>query len=581
MKYNPPIDGLRAIAVLAVVAYHAGLPVPGGFVGVDIFFVISGYLITRLLHDELQRTGRISFVDFYARRARRILPAIVAVVAATLVASIALLPQADVAATGKAAAAAFVFAANIFFAYAPAGYFDADPQQNPLLHLWSLGVEEQFYLAWPIVLLLARKRPAVALATIAIMSFALSEWLLWSGQAQSAFYQMPARAWELAAGGLIAFSKFRLPRWAVWIGLATTAVALILPYDHFPGTGALPAVLGAGLLIMAFHGGRGCRALELRPMVWTGLRSYSLYLWHWPVMTLGQDLPIWAQVLASLALAALSYKFVETPFRRQWVFSARRSVACAALIVAAGAASAFSVEPLGLGTAPRPPAGVPSVYKMGCDDWHESAIVEPCKFGPDDAPHKAVIIGDSVAMQWFPAVYKIFDRPGWQLIALTKAACPMVDASYFYDRLGRIYDECDQWRPKALAYASSLRPDVVMVGSANSYDFTAEQWTTGTHHVLQTLSTGANQVRLLRSTPLMMPGDTRAFEQVAAWERQATTGLGNVSVVDMNDVVCPFRHCSMSSAAGPIFRDKRHIDWDYSATLAPQLQKRLQLSSLR
>lgn len=580
MKYNPPIDGLRAIAVLAVVAYHAGLPVPGGFVGVDIFFVISGYLITRLLHDELQRTGRISFVDFYARRARRILPAIVAVVTATLVASIALLPQADVAATGKAAAAAFVFAANVFFAYAPAGYFDADPQQNPLLHLWSLGVEEQFYLVWPIVLLLARKRPVVTLATIAIASFALSEWLLWSGQAQAAFYQMPARAWELAAGGLIAFSKFRLQRTAVWIGLAAIAAGLILPHNHFPGAGAWPAVLGSGLLIMAFHGGRGCRALELRPMVWIGLRSYSLYLWHWPVMTLGQGFPVWVQLFASFALAELSYRIVETPFRRRWVISAKRSMACATLIVAAGAVSAFSVEPLGLGIAPRPPASVPSLYRMGCDDWHESTIVEPCKFGPDDAPHKAVIIGDSVAMQWFPAVYKIFNRPGWQLVALTKAACPMVDASYFYDRLGRHYDECDQWRPAALAHALSLRPDVVMVGSANSYDFTAAQWTTGTRHVLQTLSNGATQVRLLRSTPLLVSGDTHAFDQVAAWERQAAAGLGNVGIVDMNDVVCPLRQCNISSAAGPIFRDKRHLDRDYAATIAPQLEERLQLSVL-
>lgn len=581
MKYNPPIDGLRAIAVLAVVAYHAGLPVPGGFVGVDIFFVISGYLITRLLHDELQRTGYISFVDFYARRARRILPAIVAVVAATLIASIVLLPQADVAATGKAAAAAFVFAANIFFAYAPAGYFDANPQQNPLLHLWSLGVEEQFYLVWPIVLLLARKRPAVALATIAIVSFALSEWLLWHGQAQSAFYQMPARAWELAAGGLITFSKFRLPRWAIWIGLATIVVALILPHDHFPGTGALTAVLGSALLIMAFHGGRGCRALELRPMVWIGLRSYSLYLWHWPVMTLGQGLPVWAQLLASFAMAALSYKFVETPFRRRWVLSAERSVTTAALIVAAGAASAFSVQPLGLGKDGYPHVGAPSIYRMGCDSWYKNAVVKPCKFGPDDARYKAVIIGDSVVMQWFPAVRHIFNRHDWQLIALTKSSCPMVNASFIYERIGGVYSVCDEWRPQAVALAKNLRPDLVIVGSANNYDFSADQWKTGTRDVLEALSADGAKVRLIRSTPVVGPAGTNAYADVAAFEREAAIGLDNVAVVDMNDIVCPTGVCSRFSRSGPIFRDQRHLSWAYAATLAPQLEERLLLSAIQ
>src|SRR5690606_37982967 len=139
------------------------------------------------------------------------------------------------------------------------------------------------------------------------------------------------------------------------------------------------------------------------------------------------------------------------------------------LVVAAGAASAFTVQPLQLGAAPIPPADVPSIYKMKCDDWYESAEVRPCKFGPDDAPRKAVLIGESVVMQWYSEVYKIFDRPGWQLIVLTKSSCPMVDASYYFERIQRIFHECDEWRREALTAISAWRPDVVLVGSANNY----------------------------------------------------------------------------------------------------------------
>lgn len=579
MPYNAPIDGLRAIAVLAVVAYHIGLPVPAGFVGVDIFFVISGYLITRLLHDELQRTGRIDLVEFYARRARRILPAITVVMITTVLASILLLPRADVAATGKAAAAAFLFAANIFFANAPAGYFDT-AQDNPLLHLWSLGVEEQFYLLWPLALLLARKKPVAILAMIALASFLLCEWMLSSGHDQHAFYQTPARAWELATGGLIAFSRFRPPRWIAWIGLSVIAVALILPYGRFPGSGALPAVIGASMLIASFHGGQSWSILETRPMLWVGVRSYSLYLWHWPVVVLGRDMSWYLQLTLALVLAALSFRCVETPFRRRWVLPPRPSLSVAMLLVALGAAGAYSVHPLQFGAAPFPPANVPSPYRMQCDDWHRSAEVKPCRFGPDDAPRKAVIIGDSVTMQWFPAAYEVFDGSDWQLVVLTKAACPMVDASYFYERIGRIYTECDEWRRRSLAWVADFKPDVLIMGSANNYRFSPDEWREGTRRTIATLANHTRDIRLLRSTPLLVPGGSESFEDVATWEREAVAGLANVQIVDMNGVVCP-RGCARSSAAGRLFRDDRHIDWDYAATLADEFREKLRIPGLQ
>ncbi|MGH8075615.1 MAG: acyltransferase family protein [Lysobacter sp.] len=580
LAYSPALDGLRAIAVLAVVAYHAGAPVYAGFVGVDIFFVISGYLITRLLHNELQVTGRISFLDFYARRARRILPALVAVIVITLAASIVLLLRNGVAETGKAAAAAFVFAANVFFANAPAGYFDAAPQDNPLLHLWSLGVEEQFYLVWPVVLVLARKQPVPILAAIAASSFLTCEWMLWTGHEQAAFYQAPPRAWELAVGGLIALGRIQLPRWAAPAGLALVLASCMATSRHFPGAGALPAVLGASLLVAAIHGGHRCAPLESRPIVWIGLISYSLYLWHWPIIVLGQALPAAAQIAMAFALAALSYYFVERPFRKRWVVSPRRSVATAALVVAAGAASAITLQPLNLGIQPIPAANVPDIYKMGCDDYFTSAELKPCKFGRDDAPNKAVVVGDSVSLQWFPALYRMFDRPGWQLIAITKSACPMMDISFYDKRLHRVYTECEEWRADALSMIDGLHPNVVIVGNANHYDFGREQWTSGAHAIFSRLSGSADAVRVIRSTPLLIPGGQNDFTSVATWELEAAAGLPNVGVVDMNNDVCPSVECERSTTAGPIFRDNRHIDWNYAATLAKPLQAKLAIPGL-
>ena len=578
--YKPEIDGLRAIAVLAVVGYHAGFGPPAGFIGVDIFFVISGYLITGMLHHEASSTQRIDLLDFYARRARRILPALLAVTLATLAASAALLPAAELKQAMQAGAAAFAFSANLFFATAANGYFDPETHANPLLHLWSIGVEEQFYIVWPLVVLLARRRPALVFSLIALASFAAAQWLLGHGGARMAFYQMPLRAWELAAGGLIAVSRIPARGWMAPLGLLVLALACAVPLAPFPGAGALPAVLGTCLVIASVHAGQQNAILAVRPAVAVGKASYSLYLWHWPIIVLCGAMPSWLQMVASLAAAGLSYRLIEQPFRTGWVKPARPTVAtaAAAIVVLCGSTLALTRElPAPVPTKEHPGATrerlIP-IYAMGCDDWYKSARVKPCIFGQRDAAHTALLVGDSVVMQWFPAVRKIYQRPGWRLVVLTKSSCPMVNADYHYDRIGGIYQKCADWRRGVLGWVDEHHPDIVITGSANNYGFSDEEWTNGTRAVLDRLALSADRVVLLRSTPLLTSSGANAFDDVHRRETQAAEGIRDVNIVDMNPFVCPAGVCQRAS-----YFDRRHLDPTLAQSLAWQLRDQITMKS--
>lgn len=565
-SYKPEIDGLRAIAVLAVLGYHAGLGPAAGFVGVDVFFVISGYLITGMLYQEASRTHRIDLLDFYARRARRILPALLAVTLATLAGAAALLPAAELKQTMQAGAAAFAFAANVFFATAANGYFDVETHANPLLHLWSIGVEEQFYLAWPLVVLLARKRPALVFGLIVAASLAAAQWLLAHGHDQWAFYQAPLRAWELAAGGLIAVSRIPARRWMVWLGLLLTALACAVPLAPFPGTGALPAVLGACLIVAGVHAGGRNALLGSRPAVAVGKVSYSLYLWHWPIIVLGEGLPRWVQLLAALLAAGLSYALIEQPFRKRWVLPARVTVGTAAaalaILVAVGSLTATRID--GGPLSPKQLAAIRDrltpIYKMGCDDWYESARVKPCVFGEAGAKHTALLVGDSVVMQWFPAVRQTFDRPDWRLVVLTKSSCPMVDASIDYAPAGGVYATCAAWRVGVIQWAAANRPDVVITGSANEYKFSDDEWLNGTRSAMSKLAGHSGRLVLLRSTPLLRPGGQSSFDDVHRREMQAIAGLPNAAALDLNRIACPDGACNKAA-----YRDRRHLAPEFVA----------------
>lgn len=337
-RYRGDIDGLRCIAVMSVVLFHAGFSrLSGGFVGVDVFFVISGFLITGIIVREMDE-GRFSFARFYERRVRRILPAVVVVLLASLAFAMAFLTPPDAHKLGEAAIATIFSVANIYF-YLTVDYFGPTSDDLPLLHMWSLGVEEQFYLILPFVLLVAvryaRSRLLLILAGITLVSFIGACWsVALSKDGQAAFYLLPFRAWELGLGSLLAVwqtSGAQSGRWRGWIaeamGLAGLAliggsVLLIDGTTPFPGLAALPPCLGAALLIASGSTETlASRLLSLPPMRWIGLISYSLYLWHWPVLVLSKlgvlQVPMGRAGAVGLAigLAWLSWRYVEQPFR--------------------------------------------------------------------------------------------------------------------------------------------------------------------------------------------------------------------------------------------------------------------------
>jgi peptidoglycan/LPS O-acetylase OafA/YrhL len=333
--YRADIDGLRAISIMLVVGYHAEF-VSGGFIGVDIFFVISGFLITRNILTQVE-AGDFSYTAFYGRRIRRLFPALAVVLAATyLVGWFVLLPDAF-SLLGKSMAAGVAFVSNLF-QLTQLGYFASDATENPLIHLWSLGIEEQFYIFWPPVLLLlfGSSQRRLWINAMAIASFGVSL-LIFFGYKEWSFYSPIARAWELLAGGLIANSSFYHRKreqqpgpsdhLLAAIGLAAIMVAAIwLTKDSvYPGLEALLPVFGAVLIIISPNAGINRVLLSSRPMVLIGLISYPLYLWHWPLLSYlwilrGGDptlLEVWAVIIVAFGLAWATFRFVEIPLRRK------------------------------------------------------------------------------------------------------------------------------------------------------------------------------------------------------------------------------------------------------------------------
>lgn len=332
--YRPDIDGLRALAVVAVVLFHAfPMAVPGGFVGVDVFFVISGYLITRIIAAELTG-GRFSFVEFYSRRARRIFPALILVLVCSLMAGWAMLLADEYERLGKHTAGGSAFVANLLLA-TEAGYFDVSGMYKPLLHLWSLGVEEQFYLVWPAALLLFWRLgvPLIGLAAMAaVVSFAVCLWLM-AADPTGAFYMPHARFWELMVGAALALTKApgtlrgAAANWLASGGLCLVVISIwfVREATHFPAPLAVAPVLGTAMLIWAGPTSLVSRHILGKPVaVQIGLVSYPLYLWHWPLLSFiaiifGGEPPLWLRFVAlfmAAVLAAATFGLVERPLRR-------------------------------------------------------------------------------------------------------------------------------------------------------------------------------------------------------------------------------------------------------------------------
>ena len=474
LSYRPEIDGLRALAVLAVVLFHAHLRCPGGFVGVDVFFVISGYLITSLILRDL-RAGKFSLAEFWERRIRRILPALMVVVAVTLLLGGLLFLPGDYARLGKSAVAQALLVANLYFwrdDTTQGGYFGPTSEERPLLHTWSLAVEEQFYLFFPLLLvllfrfekfrepralsriLLGGLLAGLALAAIGVMS-----------RPGATFYLLPTRAWELLCGAWLAsLSVHGAPRGkftregAAWLGLAGILLPcwLYTKETPFPGLAALPPCAGTALLIWS-NTRRSSderlttvgRLLALRPVVFLGLISYSLYLWHWPVLVFGKYWQIenWTPwyfraglVLLSILLGGLSWRYVETPFRNKITMATRPAAFRFAAFCTMLSLLCGGVVALARGF----PARVPELAVKNEEAKKDRADVKPTeledarvgRFAPLGIPSplspKILLWGDSHAMHAVAAMEALCREMNITAFAATNHATPPLLSGVFH-----------------------------------------------------------------------------------------------------------------------------------------------------
>ena len=528
-RHRRDIEGLRAVAVLLVVAYHCGLPfLSGGYVGVDVFFVISGFLITGLLLREAQRTGTVSIPRFYARRALRLLPASTVVVVATVAAAALWLPPLRLAAIVSDALHTSVYAMNWRLAAIGTDYLSADSAPSPLQHFWSLAVEEQFYLVWPLVLLAVVRRGGRGLTTVLALLTAVSLVVsVWQTQHNAgwAYFGAHTRAWELGAGALLAVGAVRLrglrpvvARLLVAGGLGAIVVSAFgyTAATPFPGYAALLPVLGT-VAVIAGGCARPAGVLGVPVLQSIGRLSYSWYLWHWPALlitpyALGRPLAVGENllvVLGALVLAALTYALVENPVRhlaalrdrpmRGLGAGAAMTVLAAGVCVLIGLTSAhgagassyraaaldpatFDLQRLPQVIAesvdlPAVPANLtpalaaatkdkPRYYREGCSgDFADAEVKKPCAYGDLSSPTTVVLFGDSHAGHWFPALEAAALREHWKLVVVTKSACSAADTLIRLEQLKREFTECVQWRKEALAYTRSLQPAKVVLAS--------------------------------------------------------------------------------------------------------------------
>jgi peptidoglycan/LPS O-acetylase OafA/YrhL len=493
------IQCLRAIAVLAVVGFHFEAPrVLSGFVGVDIFFVISGFLITGIIQSEVQ-SGHFSFAGFYERRVRRLLPALYAMLVLTAIPSFHYLLTSERMEFFRSAISTLTFTSNFFFWY-QTGYFDHAAVEKPLLHTWSLAVEEQFYLAMPLMLWallrVARDRGRrllvpLVIASVMLASFALGIWLIAMDRSPSAFFLSPPRAWEFLIGAILAVERFRTPlnvhlrRIARGLGLVLILVAIFAPRpSHFPGFAALLPCLGAALFIWSGNGvppKPPSRNWIIRVMRFYGRISYSMYLWHWPLFTFArfskQSLVLdpWDKIALSvvtLAVSYLSWRFVEQPFLRKSLAPTQRLA-----FKTAGIATAVL---LGLGLAAIAIGGSTSeadryasrleaydtydarrLYRIGsCFRQDGGAIDEANCLTPAAGKQNILLWGDSYAAHYYHGLDAAVDRSAVNVLQADQAACmPTISAA------SQGYASCRDFAASVASYFETHKPDIVVMSA--------------------------------------------------------------------------------------------------------------------
>lgn len=536
MKHRPDIDGLRAVAVIPVVLFHAGIQrVAGGYIGVDVFFVISGFLITGILMEDI-RQDRFSIANFYERRARRILPALFTVLLFASIAAYKLLLPNDAYDYGRSLIATLFFASNIAFAR-QMGYFDGPSEMKPLLHTWSLAVEEQFYIVYPLFLYLVtrffRKRYTLAISSMLFLSLGYSIWHVHTHPTTS-FYLATTRAWELLIGGILAthsIPKLEKKLWAnlvgvLGLGLIAYGVFAFSAATPFPGVNALYPCVGAALIIysgMAADTYVG-RLLSLKPIVFVGLISYSLYLWHWVIIVFAKhylDRPLAgmekvAVIVAAFLAATLTWKFVENPFRgrnaigtRAWIFSGAAAIA---MLFAVFGGLALKTDGF-----PTRFSGEARFFINSRDDFwkrRDACDHKICRVGAADAPESFILWGDSHAGALAPAFENLaLSHNLAGAVAFHSGCAPLLQLK----RYGAQAEDCTGYGNSVLDYIKD-------------------------HHIKNVFLHGrwglyTESVRPEQGIPLLLTPDLKPEENYAVFSQLVHSTLKQLHDLDLNVVV--------------------------------------------
>ena len=603
------IQGLRALAALLVTIFHARL-VPGGFIGVDIFYVISGYLITGLILREIEQTGSLDLNAFYQRRIKRLLPTSVFVLFITAIVGMFVLPAITRDALGRDLFAAAAYISNYLFAWWQNDYQNLNATPSPFIHYWSLAVEEQFYVVWPILLLLLARygRRAIfwGISITTVLSLLLSVY-----QTQTspiwAFYSLPTRAWELGVGALLLFvpEKVWRNRFIPWLGVIGIAIATF-NFDEntaFPGLNAVLPVFATALLIgsisiwpRAFNDLSNNRISQ-----WLGSISYPLYLWHWPALVLpssalGRPLRIRERlfcILLTVVLAHLTSKFIEQPLRHKkiegrkvYLFFVATTITSlvAGLIISATSSSMISVKGTNYKFNLIDVMEKPAVYGDDCHVNYGETKSGYCTYGDTKSNRTLVLYGDSHAAQWFPALEQIALERGYKLISLTKSACPAVDAPR-EDQGAFKNVHCEKWRQNSIARIKSIHPDAVITSSfqyftpPSGFPSKSRWWDDGQRRLLSELRGSSNHLIYISDTPRPLRDIPNCLASRDSHTCDSTEKTRNVIIngfekIDPTPWLCT-SYCPAIKDGYVVYRDASHISVAASLALKPELEKAL------
>ena len=609
MKRIPQIQALRAVAAVLVVIYHAKVT-SGGYIGVDIFYVISGFLITGLLLRELDGTGSLALKAFYLRRVKRLLPASFFILFVTAIVAWTVYPTTLRHGLGKDIAAAGAYVSNYLFALWQMDYQNLNATPPVVIHYWSLAVEEQFYLFWPFIILAlyrfgARRAVFIGVAAITMASFLLSLFLtprepIWS------FYSLPTRAWELGIGALLLFipKRIRFSSNYGWAALVLILYGTLTFTDKtpFPGTAALVPVIGTAFAIASLN--NWPRAMNrfgnLKIVQWLGEISYPLYLWHWPVLVIpsvawGRSLvahELLICVLLTALLADLTHRFIEDPIRYskphpKLVFKSGAAATAASLIVGAAIYLSFNDEiklDNGRSYSVSELIKRPVIYDDDCHVNNGETVSPECTYGERGAKRKIVLFGDSHAAQWFPVLAQLANENNFELISLTKSACPgpaveKVDSGEYKN------SDCFAWRDNSLERIAKLKPEAVIFSGFQHFQVPAgyssrrEWWQAGQKRTLNSLRGNASHIVYITDTPhpqqdipaCLAGGVISDCDDSQPSEPISIPGL---KVVNPTPWLCTDK-CSSVINGNVAYRDGSHISIAMSESLAQPLGKAL------